>query len=72
MAINKRKLLDSARKHAQKGAKQKALREYALASKSWGDKMDMNNLDGGRGRGRQRQLGRSRHFFMMLTLYVSL
>lgn len=28
MAINKRKVLDSARKHAQKGAKQKALREY--------------------------------------------
>lgn len=29
MAINKRKILDSARRHAQKGAKQKALREYA-------------------------------------------
>ncbi|MEE3326007.1 MAG: tetratricopeptide repeat protein [Myxococcota bacterium] len=28
MAINKRKVLDSARRHAQKGAKQKALREY--------------------------------------------
>ena len=28
MAINKRKILDSARRHAQKGAKQKALREY--------------------------------------------
>lgn len=28
MAINKRKVLDGARKHAQKGAKQKALKEY--------------------------------------------
>ncbi len=28
MAINKRKVLDAARRHAQKGAKQKALREY--------------------------------------------
>ena len=28
VAINKRKVLDAARRHAQKGAKQKALREY--------------------------------------------
>ncbi len=28
MALNKRKVLDAARKHAQKGAKQKALKEY--------------------------------------------
>ena len=28
MAINKRKVLDAARKYAQKGAKQKALKEY--------------------------------------------
>ena len=29
LALNKRKVLDAARKHAQKGAKEKALKEYA-------------------------------------------
>ena len=28
MAVNKRKVLDAARKYAQKGAKEKALKEY--------------------------------------------
>ena len=34
MALNKRKLLETARKHAQKGAKAKALKEYNLLLKA--------------------------------------
>lgn len=33
LAVNKRKVLDAARKYAQKGAKQKALREYSMLLK---------------------------------------
>ena len=34
MAINKRKILEAARKFAQKGAKEKALKEYAKLLKA--------------------------------------
>ena len=37
MATNKRKVLDAARKYAQKGAKEKALREYHALLKLDGD-----------------------------------